>query len=142
MTTFIEIQKLVDNGSKSGELISENFKYTSTSMTNYGVGIGWYPSFFMNVPPINADVPGLPQFKITDAEFQSFASSLQKCTHKNKSKYYFSQFAIIAEDETVRNNAIGYFENYVFANNHFPSNYTATGFESQETMFKAYANDE
>ena len=142
MSAFIAIQGLVDNGTKEGELISENFKYTSTAMTNYNAlmpGLGWMPSPFMNVPPIN--IPGSGS-NLTDTDFQTFASSLQKCTKQNKAKYHFSEFAVVAADDTVRQNAIGYFQKYVFSNLHFPANWTATGFATPEELTKAYQGEE
>ena len=128
---FIGIQFQVDKGPKSGSLVAENFKYTSTLFTAYTPD-QIAPSPFMNVLPAKFDPTG-------EEPPQIFASSLQKCLSKTSDKYYYSKMMIVAEDEQLRNDAKNYFLNYVFKQNNFPSNWTIDTFASQESAFDDYS---
>ena len=113
MVAFIEIQGLVDDGEKEGSMISENFKYTNTKFLDYSpftegkYGFGPAP-FDGDGSPIS----GVPPINFT--EYRKIASSLQACYQKNKGRYYWSKLGIIAADAEVRQDAVNFFNDYVF----------------------------
>jgi hypothetical protein len=106
MTAFIQIQQLVDNGEKEGSLIKENFKYTTTKYLTEFPGI---PASYLPIPePFDGTV-----FPVNTTDFSTVGSTLQKCHRKNKGRYYWSKLGIIAEDKTVRDDAVNFFNDYV-----------------------------
>jgi hypothetical protein len=73
MIAFAYIQSLVDNGSKSGSLINDYFRYVSTDYDNYG-GFKLNKAF-MDVPPIAVDADLNPT--------QAYMSDIQGCGRMN-----------------------------------------------------------
>ena len=66
MSAFISIQQLVDNGTKEGSLIDDNFFYTSNSFMKNPVA----PS------PVNVNAPFMDVMPADPKTFHFYASSL------------------------------------------------------------------
>jgi len=114
MTAFIQIQQLVDNGEKVGSLLVENFKYTTTQYLESipGVPAGTIPEKYLPIPkPFDGDMTILP---INMTDFSTVGSTLQTCHRKNKGRYYWSKLGIISSDKAVQDDAVTFFNDYVF----------------------------
>lgn len=95
------------------------------------------PSDYLPIPmPFDGSVSPI------DIDTFSFVgSTLQSCHRKNKGRYYWSKLGIIAADETVRNDAVNFFNDYVFKTQGFPSNFSAEGFEKSQELWDIYKSE-
>jgi hypothetical protein len=121
MAAFIAIQNLVNNGTKEGSLLEENFFYTSNIFATFQGMTGNLP--FMDINPVETD-----PFKIR-------SSSLQKCLMENQNKYYYDKILIVAEDKALQQDLKTYFEEYVFKSMGFPSNWSVSVYDNQDDGF-------
>ena len=137
MIAFAYIQSLVDLGPYEGTLLSEYFRYTSNLYTT----IPSEPPLQVNLPFQNvqpyADIDpdsGIPN--------EVYMSDIQKCAAQNQGKYYYSKIAVIADDDSVKNDAVQYFTDYVFKLTGLSnSGFVAEGFNSQDDAFDEVKND-
>ena len=122
MSAFKAIVGLIeeDKTQGGGSMLEENFKYAS----NVPLSMGGFNTLmpFGDIPPVKED------------PFQMMASSIKACglgpvarAERNSDDDWtqYDAIAIISADDTVRANAVSYFESYVFPKIDF----TAQGFK-------------